>query len=29
VHDAANADVYVIAVWGAPKEGDPVLSDPR
>lgn len=29
VHDAANAVVYVIAVWGAPKEGDPVLSDPR
>jgi plasmid stabilization system protein ParE len=29
VHDADNAVVYVIAVWGAPKEGDPVLRDPR
>ena len=29
VHDDMNAVVYVIAVWGAPKEGDPVLRDPR
>lgn len=29
VHDPENAVVYVIAVWGAPKEGDPVLHDPR
>ncbi|MBA3451808.1 MAG: type II toxin-antitoxin system RelE/ParE family toxin [Deltaproteobacteria bacterium] len=29
VHDVDNAVVYVIAVWGAPKEGDPVLRDPR
>ncbi len=29
VHDAENAVVYVIAVWGAPKDGDPVLRDPR
>jgi hypothetical protein len=29
VHDMANAVVYVIAVWGAPKHGDPVLRDPR
>ena len=29
VHDAQNAVVYVIAVWGGPKEGDPVLRDPR
>lgn len=29
VHDAANEIVYIIAVWGAPKEGDPVLRDPR
>lgn len=29
VHDADNAVVYIIAVWGAPKEGDPVLRDPQ
>jgi len=29
VHDDENSIVYVIAVWGAPKEGDPVLRDPR
>lgn len=29
VHDVKNAVVYVIAVWGGPKEGDPVLRDPR
>ncbi len=29
VHDDNNAVVYVIAVWGAPKEGDPALRDPR
>lgn len=29
LHDETNAIVYVIAVGGAPKEGDPVLVDPR
>jgi plasmid stabilization system protein ParE len=29
VHDDGNAVVYVIAVWGAPKGGDPVLRDPQ
>jgi hypothetical protein len=29
VHDANNGVVYIIAVWGAPKEGDPVLRNPR
>jgi plasmid stabilization system protein ParE len=29
VHDRANAVVYVIAVWGAPKEGDPMLHEPQ
>ena len=29
VHDAAHAVVYIIAIWGAPKDGDPVLHDPR
>lgn len=29
IHDAAHEVVYVIAVWGAPKSGDPVLHDPR
>lgn len=29
VHDANNAVVYVIAVWGGSKERDPVLRDPR
>ena len=29
LHDEANAIVYVIAVWGAPKQGDPLLVDPR
>jgi plasmid stabilization system protein ParE len=29
VHDAAHDVVYVIAVWGAPLGGDPVLRDPR
>jgi hypothetical protein len=28
VHDANNGVVYIIAVWGAPKEGDPVLRNP-
>jgi plasmid stabilization system protein ParE len=28
-HDEPNAVVYVIAVWGAPKVGVPVLVDPR
>src|SRR5262245_52749769 len=25
VHDAGNEIVYIIAVWGAPKGGDPML----
>ena len=29
LHDDRNAVVYVLAVWGAPKLGDPVLTDPR
>ncbi len=29
VHDEHRAMVYVIAVWGAPKVGDPRLHDPR
>ena len=29
VHDAGNEVVYIVAVWGAPKGGDPVLRDPR
>jgi hypothetical protein len=29
VHDASNEVVYIIAVWGAPKSGDPVLRAPR
>lgn len=29
IHDAAHSIVYVIAIWGAPKDGDPVLHDPR
>lgn len=29
VSDREHAVVYVIAVWGAPKAGDPVLRDPR
>jgi plasmid stabilization system protein ParE len=29
VHDDANAIVYILAVWGAPKVGYPVLIDPR
>lgn len=29
IHDRKNEIVYVIAVWGAPKEGAPVLSDPQ
>jgi len=28
VHDTNNGVVYIIAVWGAPKEGDPVLHNP-
>lgn len=28
VHDAARAVVYIIAVWGTPKGGDPLLRDP-
>ena len=29
LHDEPNAIVYIIAVWGAPKVGHPVLLDPR
>ena len=29
IHDAEHSIVYIIAIWGAPKEGDPVLHDPR
>ena len=29
LHDEPNAIVYIIAVWGAPKVGVPVLIDPR
>src|SRR5258708_7504513 len=29
VHDEPNAVVYIIAIWGAPKHGDPHLHDPR
>lgn len=29
IHDATRAVVYIIAVWGTPKGGDPVLRDPR
>lgn len=29
LHDEPNAVVYIIAVWGAPKLGVPVLIDPR
>jgi len=29
LHDEPNAVVYIIAVWGAPKLGVPVLFDPR
>jgi plasmid stabilization system protein ParE len=29
LHDESNAVVYILAVWGAPKAGYPVLIDPR
>lgn len=29
LHDEPNAVVYVLAIWGAPKSGYPVLQDPR
>jgi len=29
VHDETNAIVYVIAVWGGPKAGTPLLVDRR
>lgn len=29
LHDERNAVVYVIAIWGAPKVGPPLLFDPR
>ena len=28
VHDADHEIVYIIAVWGAPKEDDPILRHP-
>lgn len=28
VHDAKNAVVYIIAIWGAPKGGEPPLRAP-
>jgi hypothetical protein len=29
LHDEPNAVVYIVAVWGTPKTGVPVLIDPR
>jgi plasmid stabilization system protein ParE len=29
VHDSVHALVYVIAIWGMPKDGYPPLDDPR
>jgi hypothetical protein len=29
VHDSAHSVVYIIAVWGMPKEGSPPLDEPR
>jgi hypothetical protein len=29
LHDEPNAVVYIMAAWGAPKLGVPVLIDPR
>src|SRR5688572_5792217 len=29
VHDSLHSVVYIIAVWGMPKEGSPPLADPR
>ncbi|HEY4176361.1 MAG TPA: hypothetical protein VGM90_06000 [Kofleriaceae bacterium] len=29
LHDDVRSIVYVIAVWGAPKTGDPTIVDPR
>lgn len=29
LHDALHGCVYVLAVWGAPKFGAPLLRDPR
>lgn len=29
LHDARHSIVYIIAIWGAPKAGHPVLHDPR
>jgi hypothetical protein len=29
VHDATNAVVYIIAVWGTPKGSVPLFRDPR
>jgi len=28
VNDTINEVVYIVAVWGAPKEGEPILHDP-
>jgi hypothetical protein len=29
IHDNHTAIVYIVAVWGAPKLGDPPVHDPR
>jgi hypothetical protein len=29
VHDSVHSVVYIIAVWGMPKDGFPPLDDPR
>ena len=29
VHDSVHSVVYIIAVWGMPKDGSPPLADPR
>jgi plasmid stabilization system protein ParE len=29
LHDAAHGVVYILAVWGSPQAGDPLLRDPR
>jgi plasmid stabilization system protein ParE len=29
IYDSTNSIAYVIAVWGAPKEHDPVLVEPK
>jgi len=29
IHDPKHELVYIVAVWGMPKDGDPPLQDPR